>query len=115
MDIQLPDVDDLIQMAQDDPEALERLREQLCAQVIANAPRQYQRRLNGLQFQINMERMRASNSLHSCIKISQMMMECYQELQLSLEEIQNNQTLNSQNLSEKTADIINFKKAAEKS
>ena len=98
MDIQLPDVDDLMQMAQDDPEALERLREQLCAQVIANAPRQYQRRLNGLQFQINMERMRANNSLHSCIKISQMMMESYQQLQLSLEEIHTKKILDHHDL-----------------
>ncbi len=79
--IQLPEIDLLIKMAIDDPQGLERIREQLCSQLIENAPQKYRKRLYGLQFQIDMERRRSKNPMHSCIKLSQMMLDSYQNMQ----------------------------------
>lgn len=114
----LPEVDDLIRLAKDDPEALEQLRSKLCRQLIENAPEKYQRRLNGLQFQIDMERRRSKNELHCCIKISEMMLESYQNLQKALSELKhetagrekdfNHPQTTSNNHIDKSADIIDF-------
>ena len=122
MDNQLPDVDELIRLAKDDPKGLERLRERLSNQLIENAPKEAQKRLYGLQFQINMERRRAHNPLHSCIKISEMMMESYQSLQealfeLSHEENKRNQLNKSSCCTCKTcssAEVIDFNRIVEK-
>ena len=80
-EIQLPEIDLLIKMAINDPQGLERIREQLCSQLIENAPQKYRKRLYGLQFQIDMERRRSKNPMHSCIKLSQMMLDSYQNMQ----------------------------------
>ena len=115
MTTQLPDVDDLIKMAQDDPDGLERLRHELCTQLIENAPEHYQRRLNGIQFQIDMTRRKSSNGLHSCIKISEMMLESYQKLQSTLAELSEHDYRQYKVDKPKTsADIIDFKLASEK-
>lgn len=115
MTTQLPDVDTLIKMAKDDPEGLERLRHELCTQLIENAPEHYQRRLNGIQFQINMTRRKSSNGLHSCIKISEMMLESYQKLQSALAELsENGYRQYSKEKPQHCADIINFKLTSEK-
>jgi len=109
MDNHLPSVDTLIKMAQDDPEGLELLREKLCTQLIDNAPKRYQRRLNGLQFQINMARKKSNNDLHSCIKISEMMMESYQQLQSAINELKLENTHSENNKSsQSSAEIIDF-------
>jgi len=110
MDNHLPGVDALIKMAQDDPEGLELLREQLCRQLIKNAPEKYQRRLNGLQFQIDMARKKSNNDLHSCIKLSEMMMESYQNLQSALNDLKmENTQVNINETPQACADIIDFK------
>ncbi len=125
MDNQLPDVDALIRLAKDDPDGLERLRERLSNQLIENAPKEAQKRLYGLQFQINMERRRAHNPLHSCIKISEMMMESYQSLQEALAELaelshvksNRNQLNKSSHFACKTcrsAEVIDFNRIVEK-
>jgi len=71
----LPSFDELMRLASLEPEKLESLRKSWVDNVITNAPENYQRRLRGLQFQIDMERERASNPMSSCIRISQMMHE----------------------------------------
>ena len=109
MDNHLPGVDTLIKMAHDDPEGLELLREKLCAQLIDNAPKRYQRRLNGLQFQIDMARKKSNNDLHSCIKISEMMMESYQQLQSAINELKLENTHSENTKSpQSSAEIIDF-------
>lgn len=79
-EIQLPDIDQLIKMATDDPQGLEKIRTELCTRLIQNAPQQCQKRLHGLQFQIDMERRRSKNPIHSCIKLSRMMLDSYQDM-----------------------------------
>ena len=118
MDNQLPDVDELIRLAKDDPKGLERLRERLSNQLIENAPKEAQKRLYGLQFQINMERRRAHNPLHSCIKISEMMMESYQSLQEALFELSHEDDKNKSSCCTcktcSSAEVIDFNRIVEK-
>ncbi len=73
--MQLPPFDELKQLANHNPEALEALRQQLIEQTINSAGEDFRRRLRGLQFQIDMERQRASNPLSACLRMSRMMHE----------------------------------------
>ena len=69
----LPSFDELKKLAEQDPERLEEMRKQWVEKTIDEAPEQYQRRLRGLQFQIDMEREKAQNPVSACIRVSKMM------------------------------------------
>lgn len=73
--MEMPPFEDLVHLANNNPEALEDLRHALIEDTIAQAPDHYHRRLRGLQFQIDMERRKATNPMSACIRISQMMHE----------------------------------------
>lgn len=77
---ELPDFDTLLAMHRDDPDALESLRQRLTSQVIEQAPCEYQRRLAGLQFRINMELRRAGNPTARFLRLSDMMHDSVAEL-----------------------------------
>lgn len=89
----LPDFDKLAIMAEQHPEKFEALREALIEETIATAQASSQRRLRGLQFQIDMERRKAKTPLAACIRISHLMHESLEELRLHLSE-----PLNASNL-----------------
>ena len=76
----IPSFDELVEINRHSPADLEALRTGLIKHTIDQAPEATRRRLNGLQFQIEMERRRASNALAACIKISRMMHESLGEL-----------------------------------
>lgn len=80
----LPAPEQLRLLAEQDPEALEALRLQLVEELIGQASESTQRRLRGLQFQIDMERRRAKTPMGACIRISQMMHDSLYELNLAL-------------------------------
>jgi len=80
----LPDFDTLMQLAKDDPEALERLRQNSIAELLDSAPSHMRRRLEGLQFQIDAKRKIAKTPMQACITISRMMHESFEELRLAL-------------------------------
>lgn len=80
----LPSFDELMQLAKTDPEGLEALRTRLVEELIASAPANYQRRLRGLQFRIDMERLRAHSPMAACIRISNMMHESLDRLRDAL-------------------------------
>lgn len=84
MSSDLPEFDVLLKMANENPNELEALRKDLSEQLICNAPVAYQRRLRGLQFQIDMQRQKAKNPLDSCIKISTMMHNSVDKLRIAL-------------------------------
>lgn len=84
MSYELPGFDELRDMAQNNPEQLERLRVALCDQLIQEAPSEYRRKLRGLQFQIDMERRRAKTPMAACIAISGMMHESFDRLREAL-------------------------------
>ncbi len=70
----LPAFDVLVDMARNDPKGLETLRRSLTDAVIAAASNDTtRRRLQGLQFRVDMERRRATTPLAATIRISEMM------------------------------------------
>mgnify|MGYP002700397760 CR=1 FL=1 len=85
----LPSFDELMRLASQEPERLEDLRKNWVDNTINSAPEPYQRRLRGLQFQIDMERNRASNPVSSCIRISQMMHEGLASLREAINKTEN--------------------------
>lgn len=76
----LPDFDTLLTMHREDPDALEALRQRLTSELIEQAPSDYQRRLAGLQFRINMELRRASNPTARVLRLQGMMHDSVAEL-----------------------------------
>ena len=65
--------DELKHLAEKHPEKLEEYRQQWIEQTIDEAANNHQRRLRGLQFQIDMHRRKAKTPMGSCIQISKMM------------------------------------------
>jgi len=90
MSAELPDFDTLLKIAQEDPERLETIRQQATEDLITSAPEAMQRRLRGLQFQIDAQRAIAKTPTASCMKISQMMYESFYELRQALNEATGN-------------------------
>lgn len=100
----LPSFDELMKLAQQDPDKLESLRQSWVEDIIVSAPEVFQRRLRGLQFQIDMEREKASNPVSSCVKISQMMHEGL----ANLHEVITQKPLPQEPIKTEVADIIPF-------
>ena len=73
MQSQWPSSEELEKLATTDPEALEALRQQEVEILIQAAPENMQRRLRGLQFQIDAKRHTSKSPLAACIAISEMM------------------------------------------
>jgi hypothetical protein len=83
----LPAFDVLVDMARNDPQGLETLRRSLTDAVIAAASNEdTRRRLQGLQFRVDMERRRAATPLAATIRISEMMCRSLADLHRSLVE-----------------------------
>lgn len=83
MYLRLPEFEVLVDMARNDPDGLEHLRRRLCNQIIDQARPCQRRRLRGLQFQVDMERRRASTPLAALIRISAMMHASLRQLALA--------------------------------
>ena len=85
MKIELPQFDVLLDMARNDPQRLEQLRRDLTRKVIDGARSDTQRkRLEGLQFQVDLELQRAGTPLAGAIRISEMMTRSLADLHRSL-------------------------------
>ncbi|TNC80424.1 MAG: DUF3135 domain-containing protein [Oleiphilus sp.] len=108
-DIPLPGFDELVSLAKHHPEQFEALRIELCEQLIARAPIHSRRRLQGLQFQINMERQKSNSGIGTCIRLSQLMNESLLKLNAAL---CNPSEYFSQHYQE-SADVIPMYKAAQ--
>ncbi|BFM11647.1 DUF3135 domain-containing protein [Simiduia litorea] len=76
----LPDFDQLLRLAERQPEALERLRTELINAFINKSQGDTKRRLRGLQFQIDAQRQLHKSPLGACIKISNMMTESFHDM-----------------------------------
>ncbi len=77
----LPNFDTLVKLAQENPEELERLRQEQVSKIINDAPEKTRHRLKGLQFQIDAHRtIHEDSPMGACIKISKMMQESFAEL-----------------------------------
>lgn len=77
---ELPPFEEMVDLARNRPDELEQLRNRVCESIINEAPVAIRQRLRGLQFQIDMERRRASNPMASCVRISQMMFDSLERL-----------------------------------
>lgn len=81
----LPAFDVLVDMARNDPDRLESLRVRLTRDIIDSAPdEQKRKRLEGLQFRVDMERKRSRSPLAATIKLSEMMCHSLAELHKSM-------------------------------
>lgn len=85
MKARLPAFEVLVDMARNDPEGLETLRRSLTNAVIAGASSETtRRRLEGLQFRVDLERRRAGTPLAAAIRISEMMCRSLANLHASM-------------------------------
>jgi hypothetical protein len=76
-----PSFNDLLKLAQENPVALEKFRQEQVELIINRAPIKHQQRLRGLQFQIDAQRASHVNSpMGACLKISQMMHDSFNDL-----------------------------------
>lgn len=81
----LPSIEQLIELARSNPEQLEDIRRREVEALIASAPTHMQRRLRGLQFQIDCKReAHRDSALASCLAVSGMMMESLHRLNSTL-------------------------------
>jgi len=80
----LPDFDYLVALAEENPEKLEALRHRYNRHLIDAAPESLKRRLEGLLFKINMEKRRSKNTTQCCIKISELMMDSFVDMQTAI-------------------------------
>lgn len=81
----LPDFDTLMALHRENPEELERVRLELTSAILENTSGEARRRLEGLQFRINMELRRASTPEARCVKMSSMMHDAFAQLQEALQ------------------------------
>ena len=85
MERKLPAFDVLVDMARNDPQRLELLRQKLSANIINSAATEQKRkRLEGLQFRVDMEREKARSPLAATIKIPEMMCHSLADLHRSM-------------------------------
>lgn len=85
MPTKLPSFEVMADLARTDPPAFEAMRKKLIRDAIAQVRNDVRRRrLQGLQFQIDMELRKAANPMAGCIRISQMMSESLLELHQAL-------------------------------
>lgn len=75
-----PSFEDLLHWAKHDPKRLERYQRERTGEIINNAPSHIQRRLRGLQFQIDSQRELHRSAMGRCIQISKMMQESLDEM-----------------------------------
>ncbi len=81
----LPSFEHMLDMAKNDPEALEQLRLEMVRDVINAASANDRQRLHGLQFQIDGQRLVSKNPMQACIEISKMMHNSLQQLKTFIE------------------------------
>ena len=85
----LPSFEQLRELAEKDPDALERLRQEHVDELISNAPEEFQQRLRGLQFQIDGQVRIAKTPMAACLKISNMMHDSLHNMKDYIEGVQN--------------------------
>ena len=83
-DRDLPDFDTLLAIHRRDPEQLEKLRTEATNRLLETAPADVRRRLEGLQFRIDMELRRARTPEARCVRLSGMMRDAFAALHFSL-------------------------------
>lgn len=86
---ELPPFEELTRLAKEDPEELERLRQREVNKLIDQAPERLKKKLQGIQFKVDSQRRIAKNPMDSCIRISNLMKESFENLRVALNEASN--------------------------
>lgn len=107
------DFDAWMALYESDPEEFEQRRASLIQSVIDSAPRHYQRRLKGLQFQIDMERRRTDSPMQSCLRLSSMMWDMFDQMRSNLNQLigqsdSDSTTMPPPNKHYNNADVLDF-------
>jgi hypothetical protein len=85
-----PSFNELLKLARENPEALEKFRQEQVELIINQAPIKNQQRLRGLQFQIDAQRaLHPKSPMGACLKISQMMHDSCDDLRTWLNKVAN--------------------------
>jgi hypothetical protein len=109
MTIRLPTFDHLVYMARNDPDGLETLRRSLTDAVITSARSEHtKRRLEGLQFRVDMERRRAHTPLAATIRISEMMCHSLAELHRTMVTLESEELAGQVPAAKSSGMIIDF-------
>jgi len=82
---QLPSFDVLMELARNNPEKLEEIRQQMSAEILADATPSVRAKLEGLNFRIDMERQRCKNPLQSCMRITALMHDSFDRMREELD------------------------------
>ena len=90
--MELPNFDELVNLAKNEPEKFDAMRQQLNQQLIALASDEQQKVLEGLVFKIEMQRRKSKNTTQFNILLSQLMISSFVEMQSLL----NSETKNKQ-------------------
>jgi len=102
---------DWAQLAQQDPDAFEEMRVELLDEFIKNSPTSIQKRLEGIQWKIDLIRQHADSSAEVLTEISKMMWESTQQLGQKQQDLLNlctgKETDTISNL--ESAQILNFR------
>ncbi|OOV88068.1 DUF3135 domain-containing protein [Oceanospirillum linum] len=85
MTTQLPSFDVLMDLAQNNPEQLEQIRNVLSEEIIQNASPRARNKLKGIIFRVDMERQRSKTPLQSCIRIAVLMQASYGQMREKLD------------------------------
>jgi hypothetical protein len=103
----MPNFDTLLELALNDPEQLEEIRNELALTTINSAPETMRKRLRGLQFQIESTRHLSKTPLAACIRLSEMMHNSLEELRYAVNRPREATALANRNTSLE-AKILNF-------
>lgn len=110
--------DQWMQLAKEDPVVFEQKRQSALQAIIDHAPEDQQRRLKGLQFQIDAQCSLAKSDMERMVRISKMMHQSFHDLRVSLNDVVVNgfeQTLTADQIDDSddsTAKVIPFKHRA---
>lgn len=82
---QLPSFDVLMDLAQHHPDQLEDIRRTLSEEIIRDASPRIRPKLEGINFKVDMERQRSRTPLQSCIRITALMHESFNQMREELD------------------------------
>ena len=101
--------DQLVELAANDPEAFEAYRTQQIEATINAASPDNQRRLRGLQFQVDAQRSMHKNAMGSCVKVYQMMQESLNDLNGLLQDYAHGRSVSAEPVQEPMpAKVLSF-------
>lgn len=91
--IELPDFNELLRLAKEEPDALEALRKQYTEQLLASAPPESLSRLQGMAFVLDAKRRTAHSPAEACKAMSELMLERLKVLQANFADIKDIATI----------------------